>query len=84
MLNTVCDVAFPCCSSCCSGVHGPGAMGRPPLPPGQDKRSRLLAAKRVSDAKQRAAAVQGRARNTMYHKTYRRKRVFEVKVNGPV
>ena len=71
MLNSVCNVAFRCSSSCSSGVHGPGAMGRPPLPPGQDKKSRDLAGRRVADAKRRGHAVQSRARNTMNHKTYR-------------
>ena len=68
------NVAFPCCS----GLHGPGAMGRPPLPPGQDKKSRDLAGRRVSDAKRRASAVQRRSTVAMYRRTYRQKRVLEV------
>ena len=52
--------------------------GRPPLPDGADKRSQVLGAKKVVDAKRRGGAVQHRTRNTMYHKTYMQKRVLEV------
>ena len=48
------------------------------MPPGHDKRSRVLAAKKVVDAKRRLGAVQRRSSHAMYQRTYRQKRVLEV------
>ena len=52
--------------------------GRPPLPPGHDKRSRVLGSKKVVDTKRRLGAVQRRSSHAMYQRTYRQKRVLEV------
>ena len=58
--------------------HGPGAMGRPPLPPGQDKRSRKLASNRAYKAKVRARNQGRPTLPTNYTRKYRLNKVIGV------